>query len=389
AFFCETAKREQTVKFIFFSAQYLPTVGGVERYTQSLAAQLIKKGHSAVVVTSALEGLAKCETDDIGIKIYRLPVVWLMDRRFPVPILGASFRKLRAAIVAEKPDFGVIQTRFYLNSLFGAQLCSSCHIPSVVIDHSTAHLLSGGIVGFLGQRYEHFAAAYLKKRVSGFYGVSKRCGEWLEHFGIKAKGVLYNCVDMERIDKLPKELRAKLGIAPQAIVVIYSGRMVREKGVLKLLTAFENMGLSAQEAVLIIAGSGEAYEQVKKRERDNIRVLGAVPFERAIGLYKMADIFCLPTDYPEGFPTTVLEAAACHTMVIATDKGGTREVIQGAEYGILLKENTVEELERELERAMRDTEYRERCQQNSFGRVEQEFVWEKCCDKLLRIAKGL
>ena len=57
------------MKFIIFSAQYLPTVGGVERYTNSLAKKLIAKGHKVSVVTSSLPGQPDVETDSDGIKI--------------------------------------------------------------------------------------------------------------------------------------------------------------------------------------------------------------------------------------------------------------------------------------------------------------------------------
>ena len=53
--------------FCFFSAQYLPTVGGVERYTLNLAKRMVQAGHKAIVVTSALHGLPAHEQDANGI----------------------------------------------------------------------------------------------------------------------------------------------------------------------------------------------------------------------------------------------------------------------------------------------------------------------------------
>ena len=55
----------------FFSAQYLPTVGGVERYTFNLARRVGAAGHTALVVTSALPGLPEDETDEYGIRLLR------------------------------------------------------------------------------------------------------------------------------------------------------------------------------------------------------------------------------------------------------------------------------------------------------------------------------
>ena len=96
----------------FFSAQYLPTVGGVERYTYNLARRVVKAGHKALVVTSALPGLPDHETGDEGIEIIRLPVWPLMNGRFPVPRPGREFKRLAALLWGRRIDFCLINTRF-------------------------------------------------------------------------------------------------------------------------------------------------------------------------------------------------------------------------------------------------------------------------------------
>ncbi|MBQ3008418.1 MAG: glycosyltransferase [Oscillospiraceae bacterium] len=71
------------MNFCFFSTQYLPTVGGVERYTFNIARLLIQRGHRVTVVTSALPGLPERETDSYGIDVVRVPSYLLMNGRFP------------------------------------------------------------------------------------------------------------------------------------------------------------------------------------------------------------------------------------------------------------------------------------------------------------------
>ena len=105
----------------YFSAQYLPTVGGVERYTWNLARRTVAAGHRAIVVTSALPNLPEHEIDGDGIEIYRLPVWPVMNGRFPVIKPGARFHALTAQIWAQKPDFCVVQTRMYTQSVWAAR----------------------------------------------------------------------------------------------------------------------------------------------------------------------------------------------------------------------------------------------------------------------------
>ncbi|MBQ7283459.1 MAG: glycosyltransferase family 4 protein, partial [Oscillospiraceae bacterium] len=201
-----------------------------------------------------------------------------------------------------------------------------------MIDHSTSHLMGGGIIGKIGDMYEHFAAHYIKKRTKGFYGVSKQCANWLRHFGINDAGVLYNCANLEAIEKITPASKSDYNCADQETLIVFAARLIPEKGVLKLIDAFNSLPYSTN-AKLVIAGTGALLEDVKQKATDRITVTGALPFEKVIALYKAADVFCLPTDYPEGFPTTVLEAAACKAMLVATDKGGTAEVISNDSFG--------------------------------------------------------
>ena len=369
------------MKFIIFSAQYLPTVGGVERYTNSLAKKLIAKGHTVSVVTSALPAQPDTETDADGIKIFRLPCHMLMNGRFPIIRQSAQKTAFEKHFAAEKYDFCVIQTRFYINSLFAAQLCKKHNVPSLVIDHSTSHLMGGGLVGKVGDIYEHFAAGFIKKRTDKFFGVSGRCASWLKHFGIDNAGVMYNCPNLDAINTIPAASKADYGCGQDEILVVFAARLIAEKGILKLIEAFNRIN-TQNKAKLVIAGDGALYNQVKAMETDHISVVGALKFNDVIALYKAADIFCLPTDYPEGFPTTVLEAAACSTMVIAADKGGTGEIISSDEYGILITENTVDNLVKALEKSIDNQNYRCTAIKNAHAKLIESFTWEKTADKL-------
>ena len=136
----------------YFSAQYLPTVGGVERYTWNLARRTVAAGHRAIVVTSALPNLPEHEIDGHGIEIYRLPVWPVMNGRFPVIKPGARFDALTAQIWAQKLDFCVVQTRMYTQSVWAARAAKRRGIPMLVIDHSTGYMPMGsGLLGACGR----------------------------------------------------------------------------------------------------------------------------------------------------------------------------------------------------------------------------------------------
>ena len=55
-------------------------------------------------------------------------------------------------------------------------------------------------------------------------------------------------------------------------------------------------------------------DRVRSMEDEHIIPLGRLQFEEIVSLLGQADIYCFPTDYPEGFPTVVLEAAAAGVL---------------------------------------------------------------------------
>ncbi|MDE6234059.1 MAG: glycosyltransferase, partial [Lachnospiraceae bacterium] len=90
-------------RYCIFSAQYLPHMGGVERYTYYLSKELIKLGNKVTVVTSKVSGLPEHEISE-GIEIYRMPSYNLMDGRLPVLKPGRKTRNVGKALKAGKYD---------------------------------------------------------------------------------------------------------------------------------------------------------------------------------------------------------------------------------------------------------------------------------------------
>lgn len=377
------------MKFIFFSAQYLPTVGGLERYTNSLAKQLIALGHSVLIVTSCLDGLASEEIDENGIQIYRLPVKWFMNKRFPVIIPNALFRELKSKIKDEKPDFAVIQTRFYINSIFGARFCKRYNIPFIVVEHGSAHLINGGIFGFLGNVYEHLVFAIIKHYTSNIYAVSKISGEWLEHFNAKTDKLLYNGVDPQALFQLAQGANTDFITShlhcenPQ--IICFVGRLVPEKGVIPLAKAFQSVLKDFPNTYLFMAGDGELFKELQNLNLQNLVLTGNLSYPESLALIQRSDIFCLPT-FSEGFSTSVLEAAALKTLIITTPTGGSPEIILTHDHGILLNSMEQEDIKTSLSIALSCEDFRKRATENAYKVLEENFTWDRIAHHLLEIA---
>ncbi len=376
----------------FFSAQYLPTVGGVERYTYNLAKRVAQAGHTPIVVTSALPGLPDYEETD-GIRVFRLPALLPMNGRFPVPKPGSAFRALAARLWAIPIDFCLVQTRFYPLSLYAAQQAHRRKIPFIVVDHSTGHMpMGGGPVGWAAHAYEHWACRFLAKRGASFYGVSRAVCSWLRHFHVEPAGQLYNAVDPAALRAIAhaadaRNWRKELGLAEDQPLVAFAGRIIPEKGVGELMDAFR--GLTVPGAALAVAGDGPMMDELRQNCPENVHLLGSLAYEHTLQLIAQADLYCLPTRYAEGFPTTFLEAAACGCPILTSRTGGSDELLPDESYGIQLDVPDAAHIRQALERVLPHAaaDWRACAAQKAGQRLEEQFTWDAVTRTLLSLAE--
>lgn len=374
--------------FCLFCANYLPNLGGVERYVYNLSKQLINLGHEVTVVTSNVFDLSSYEVDENGIEIFRLPCHNFMKGRYPILKNNDEFKRLDAELSKKHFDLVVINARFYIHSLYAADFAKKNGIKSITIEHGSTHLsVDNKMLDFVVAQVEHFVTRKLKKKCSDYYAVSKAAGEWSGHFGIESKGTLYNAVDIDSIAEATSknvcDYRKEYNVPQDATVITFTGRLLKIKGVYELLDAFKD--INRDDLYLFYAGDGPEKDGLKVKSNDRVVFLGQIDFEHVVSLLKASDIYCLPS-VSEGMSTSVLEAIATHTFVITTYNGGARELITSEEYGIITKGNTVNETKAAIEKAM-ETSYRNKACNNAYQRLVDGFTWQKTAENLISLVK--
>lgn len=373
--------------YCIFAAQYLPHLGGVERYTYNLSKFLYNKGNKVVIVTSNVQRLEEHEIHD-GIEIFRLPCINLLNGRYPVLKFWAKeYRRLYKEIEKENYELVIVNTRFYLHSICGVKYAKKHGQKSIVIDHGTSHLsVHNKILDTVGGWWEHFITRIDYHYCKDYYGVSEASCEWLDHFGIKAKGVLYNAIDLEQIESIKsskkKNYRDMYNIPQNAKVIAFTGRLLKEKGIIPLVESVEKICAQRDDVYLFLAGDGDLDEYVKSHASNHIIPLGRLSFENIIYMLVDSDIFCLPS-FSEGFSTSVLEAVACGCYVITTERGGSKEMITSRDYGMIIKNNEQSRVYNAiLEILDNDSERKTACT-NCYTKLKNNYTWDIVSDKML------
>jgi len=150
-------------------------------------------------------------------------------------------------------------------------------------------------------------------------------------------------------------MRAKHGMQPDEESIVYVGRFVEAKGMRELITAFTRLRASRPRCRLNLVGDGVMKEELAalvQREGlgDAVRMPGGLPPEQVAEWIAASDVLTLPS-WSEGYPNVVVEGAACGRPVVATDVGGTREILD-KHNGILIPPKDPVALEQALARAL-------------------------------------
>jgi glycosyltransferase involved in cell wall biosynthesis len=170
-----------------------------------------------------------------------------------------------------------------------------------------------------------------------------------------------NGVDSARFARSPEQearaaaLRAELGIAPDAPVVGYVGRMARDKGVPELLAAFARVRLAHPAARLLLVGKGFAGDD-DGRGADGVPSAGVVTVEHVAEpapYYAMMSVLAFPS-YREGFPNVPLEAAAAGIPVAGFASTGVVDAVATGVTGTLVPQGDVAGLAGALGRYLGD-----------------------------------
>ncbi len=368
-----------------FSGYYLPHLGGVERYTYNLAKKLSKMGYRIIIITSRYSNDLKEIEETEYAKIYRLPTAKIVAERYPINIKNKRCKEIFKMLEDENIDSAIIQTRFWTTSYLASKFISKNNIPTCLIEHGSTHFtVNNKILDKFGEIYEHKLTNSIKKNVKDFYGVSKKCTEWLKHFNIDAKGVFYNSIDIEEIEKYKNYIEK----SKDKIIITYVGRMIEEKGVLKLIEAFKKLDKQYNNLELNLAGAGPILEKIKieNKEENNIKILGKISHDEVLKLLGKTTIFVNPSAFSEGLPTSILEAGIMKCAVIATPMGGTVEIISSDDLGYICGFETDEILEK-IEKLIKNKNEITKLSENIEKKVKEQFSWDVTSKKIAETIK--
>lgn len=310
------------VRLALVSDTFLPQLNGVTRTLDRLVQELRARGGAVEVFTTTDPN---ARPDD---GVHRLPSVpfWGYPQlRLAAPATGRLARALRrwgATMVHAATPFGI--------GLSGRAAAARCRVPLVTSYHthftSYAQHYQLGLLRESGWRY----LRWFHNGGARTFCPTAAVAQELEGHGFVNTAVWGRGVDGAVFSPAWRslELRREVGVRESELVVLYVGRVAREKGLDDLLEAMRLLGAlpDAPPCRLLVVGDGPDLERCRARAVERVVFLGRRTGRELSRLYASADLFVFPST-TDTFGNVTLEAMASGLPVIAADGPVNRELV--------------------------------------------------------------
>ena len=400
------------MKVCMISTQFLPTTGGVTNHIRNLSAQLVRLGLSVCVLKPdieaeddqryVLEGV-EVHVVSLGSQIDKKIFGWL-KKRSAGGVLGLFwgfmrkcyfnkfYRQVCNRIEVEHPDVNLFHQHDFVSSIVITKRLSK-NRRIVLTNHTGEFLFLRRLAltrWMIPVMIRHFCHIFAPSReLLPQQEAPDRCT------------YLPNGVDLKVFDFDPTSaagLKARMGYDPGETLIFCPRRWAPTKGVEYLAKAIPLVltSVSPEKKVrFLFAGSDyDHYPHYRQKVMNilaqsvaepDVVLLGDVAYEKMPRYMKAVDIVVIPS-IVEATSLAMLEAMSCGKIVVATEVGGSREIVRPGWNGFLVKPKDVSALAKGLQIAIQlSSSEASRMGRNARRTVEDSYSWEIVAKEVLGI----
>lgn len=369
------------MRILIFTTHFYPFLGGLENFILQSSKRLLGKNISSTIVTLNTEKSKSFELHQ-GLNIFRLDAWSLFKNTFAIPKLTRRNIDILVHLSRQQFDQVHTHTRFFFTSLLGMLFAKAFKIKHVHVEHGNSHVQHESLlITWISRLYDLTVGRFIFFSAWRVIGVSRACCSFSRRLGARSCVVVHNGVDTRFFTP-----SAKSRAPGNPIVVTYIGRMIHAKGIQHLIEAVKGL----DDVRLIIVGDGPFKRNLELLARDakiDAEFPGRLDKEQIHSVLQHTDIFINPS-YSEGLPTSVLEAGSMGVPVIATNVGGTCEIIKNGVHGYLIEPRNSHVLNNRIVALLNDNNARSGMGAALQKRVRAEFDWERLVAQMIQVLEG-
>jgi len=325
-------------------------IGGIAQHVQGLSNFLRQNGHKVEILSSE--------------NTFTIPIKGLKNPSFMI----SAFFKTKLKKGNDIVHAHNLPSALSMKSTSGKKILTLHGIYSEQVD-----LLHGKTIANLSSSFEKDALTW----ADAITVISKDVYEHYRKLGFETHHIP-NAIDISSLPTVKEKRYEKQ--------IIFAGRLSKEKGIQNILEVAKNL---PSDIHLLILGSGPEEERVQElaNSKLNLHFLGYQSKEKTIGLIRGSDVLVQPS-IAEGVSSTILEAMACGTPVIATNVGGNKEVIEHDKTGILVEQYSYEKFFDNILSLLEDKQKSRLISAKALKKVQQ-YDWSNIGNLYLKLYKKL
>ncbi len=370
------------MKILFFNYEYPPLGGGAANATEYILKEFSKIPDLEVdLITSSIDRSYSQTRIGENIRIHRLPIgknksnLHFQSQKDLILYAWKAYWFSRKLIRTSEKKFDLTHAFFTVPCGF-LSLVLKCQnkIPYIVS-------LRGSDVPGYSERF-----SYLYKIITPLIKLIWKNADsvisnsqGLKDLALRTDprqeiGIIYNGIDIENFKPGNTEKDGK-----EIVIMPGASRITARKGLRYLIEAIKKLSAKYPGISLKLIGDGNERKNLellaeKLNIKEKIEFVGAVPHEKVLEYYQQADIFVLPS-LNEGMSNSMLEALAVGLPLIATDTGGTREIIDENENGFIVRMKDSQDITDKLEKLILSPELRKKMGETS-RRIAEKMSWK-------------
>jgi len=328
------------MKVGIFVELYRPHLSGVVVAVETLVEQLRLSGHQVFLFAPYVPGYK----DNQDFPVIRVPSFYFWGQRFAFPWASQKIIDLTRELHL---DLIHIQGP-YPTGFLGIWLARKLGLPVVMTFHTHILLYLKIWTKFWNLPLSLFfqilalwAIRWTGRRCQLIIAPSHFIKNVLQGYGVRTRiEVLPSGVRLP--ESLPDrdQARSQLGLSENGQILVYSGRIAKEKNLRMLIEAFKQVLAKRDDVTLVLLGDGPfrpKLEQIIRRNslRDKVILTGLIPHNQVWSYLAAANIFVFPS-ITETQGVSVSEAMSVGLPVVVTNQGGAAELVDDGYNGLMV-----------------------------------------------------